>query len=185
MLSPGVFSETYVPTPAIQLYKGRSSFGGGNCDLEIFDPPGKIETDPSRLNTYQVIDVVLVCFSLADKQSFDSARARWWEETKFNKAFENKGILLVGLKSDLADWMSQNDPAGTLTPRSSNTSLGGIGRGEKKKNHIAQRLAARTWMVQVRREAQGFTKSLKADKYYETSARTLGSVVEDDATPMT
>lgn len=35
---------------------------------------------------------------------------------------------------------------------------------------------ARSWMVSVRREAQGFTKSLKADKYYETSARTLENV---------
>lgn len=52
----------------------------------------------------------------------------------------------MGLKSDVADWMSTNDPA------------------------------ARTWMVQMRREAQGFTKSLKADKYYETSARTLENV---------
>ena len=112
MLSPGVFNEAYIPTPAIQLYKGRSSFGGGNCDVEIFDPPGRIETDPSRLATYNVIDVVVVCFSLADKQSFDSARARWWEETKFNKQFEHKGILLVGLKSDLADWMVANDPTG-------------------------------------------------------------------------
>lgn len=36
--------------------------------------------------------------------------------------------------------------------------------------------SARTWMVQLRREAQGFCQALRADKYYETSARTLENV---------
>jgi len=57
--------------------------------------------DALRKMYYATVDLVLVLYSVADKDSLDSIESRWWPE--INQHCQNMPILLVGTKSDLTE----------------------------------------------------------------------------------
>lgn len=122
--------------------------------MELYDAPGHIaQSDPNRFATYASMDAFIVCFSLNDRYTFDDARTRWWEETKYiNPAASTKKatdgrkiyqiIMLVGTKLDLAE-------------------------------HKAQYPEGLHELVTLRREANDFSKLLHAERFIECSARVI------------
>ena len=61
------------------------------------------DTEPAdesrRTAAYQSADVVIICFSLVDKTSFNSVKTKWIKEVQQHCA--NTPVVLIGTKSDL------------------------------------------------------------------------------------
>ncbi|CCF56187.1 hypothetical protein KAFR_0A07530 [Kazachstania africana CBS 2517] len=80
--------------------------------LNLWDTAGQEEYDRLRPLSYPQTDIFLICFSVAESNSFKNVTEKWLPELKTNSNIENSEIfkksgkypiLLVGTKSDLRD----------------------------------------------------------------------------------
>ena len=73
---------------------------GKPVQLSIYDTAGQEEYDRLRPLAYNTdTDVVLMCFSLFDKASYDNVMLKWYPEIQHY--LPNRPIILVGTKLDL------------------------------------------------------------------------------------
>lgn len=66
--------------------------------LDLFDTSGDAEYDSLRQISYQNADVVLICFSLLSKTSFENAKLKWFKEV--HAICGDTPIILVGTQMD-------------------------------------------------------------------------------------
>ena len=94
------FPEEYEPT-VFDNYSCNVYADGKVVNLGLWDTAGQEDFDRLRPLSYPETDVFIVCFSLANANSFENARSKWVPEAR--RYCPNAKIVLCGCKSDLAD----------------------------------------------------------------------------------
>jgi small GTP-binding protein len=96
----GTFPTEYVPT-VCENYRKKVVRDDVEHSVQLWDTAGQEEMENVRQLSYSHTDVFIVCFSLADRVSFENIADKWVPELKRNCKLLH--ILLVGTKSDLRD----------------------------------------------------------------------------------
>jgi Ras-related C3 botulinum toxin substrate 1 len=69
--------------------------------LDLWDTCGQADSDCIRHHCYTFADVFVICFSLTDRVSFESARDKWYRQVERHSP--RVPIILVGTKLDLRE----------------------------------------------------------------------------------
>ncbi|ROL52004.1 Ras-related C3 botulinum toxin substrate 1 [Anabarilius grahami] len=96
----GAFPEVFVPT-VFENYSANETVDGNPVKLALWDTSGAEEYDRLRPLQYPQTDVVLICFSLVNPDSFGKVREKWFPEVRH--FCPNTPIILIGTKLDLRD----------------------------------------------------------------------------------
>jgi len=96
----GKFPEEYVPTVFENASK-NATFKGKSVTLRLYDTAGQEEYDRLRPLSYPGTNIVLLCFSVASRSTFDSISSKWAPEVRHY--LPRTPTILVGLKTDVRD----------------------------------------------------------------------------------
>jgi small GTP-binding protein len=105
----GSFPTEYVPT-VFENYKCKVTIGTKEHNIQLWDTAGQEELVNVRQLSYPNTDVFLMCFSVADKTSYDNIKSKWVDEIK--QYVKSPNLLLVGTKADLRDTSSVTQEQG-------------------------------------------------------------------------
>jgi len=94
------FPTDYVPT-VFENYTAQMKRDNENILLHLWDTAGQEDYDRLRPLSYPGADVVLLCFSLVNRQSYEAIREKWYPEV--NHYVPHIPHILVGTKMDLRD----------------------------------------------------------------------------------
>ncbi|KAH0785731.1 rac-like GTP-binding protein RAC2 [Histomonas meleagridis] len=94
----GWFPKDYIPYSINNYYKNLL-YNQDPVKLEIFDTNGDDIYDEIRRTTCTNVDVFIICFSLADRNSLSRVESKWIQEIR--NSHQNVPYVLVGLKKDL------------------------------------------------------------------------------------
>ncbi|CAL4241408.1 unnamed protein product [Meganyctiphanes norvegica] len=92
------FPEDYIPT-IFENYSKLLNIAGKVINLALWDTAGQEEYDHLRPLSYPQTDVIAICFSLANSNSLQNVRNKWYPEVK--QFCPVAKIILVGTKLDL------------------------------------------------------------------------------------
>lgn len=93
-----LFNSEYRPT-VFENYVADVQIGNQTIELSLWDTSGQEDYDRLRPIQYPETDVILICFSVVWRDSFDNVISRWWPEVKH--FCPGVPVLLIGTKSDL------------------------------------------------------------------------------------
>jgi len=99
------FPEDYVPT-VFENYTAQMNHNGQQILLHLWDTAGQEEYDRLRPLSYPGSDIVLLCFSLVHKHSYETIKDKWQPE--IHHYIANVPYLLVGTKLDLRQHLISN-----------------------------------------------------------------------------
>jgi len=99
------FPDKYVPT-VFENYTAQMKLKDQSILLHLWDTAGQEEYDRLRPLSYPGADVVLLCFSLVHKPSYEAIRIKWFPEIRHY--IPNVPYMLVGTKLDLREELSKN-----------------------------------------------------------------------------
>ncbi|KAH9489817.1 hypothetical protein Btru_036395 [Bulinus truncatus] len=102
----------YIPT-VFETEMMEVNTGKETVELVIFDTAGQEDYDRLRPFSYNDIDVVLICFSLADSDTLLNVMANWAPEIRYY--CKNAPVILVGNKKDLRDPECSSSSTNSLT----------------------------------------------------------------------
>lgn len=108
------FPESYFPT-IFENFISKISINGKIMELSLWDTAGQEDYDRLRPLSYPSSDMVIIGFSVTDREHFFAVRDKWFPE--INHFLPGVPKLLVGLKKDL-----RNDPAALEACRARNWS---------------------------------------------------------------
>lgn len=95
----GVFLDSeYVPT-VFENYTGTQDYRGSNYQLALWDTAGQEDYERLRPLSYPGTNVFLLCFSIANLNSYQNIISKWYPEIKEHAP--RVPFILVGTKSDL------------------------------------------------------------------------------------
>ncbi|KAH0794221.1 rho-related GTP-binding protein RhoA-D-like [Histomonas meleagridis] len=94
------FPEDYEPSIFENHHEMRNFQGKTYC-LHLWDTAGQEEYDRLRPMSYAKCDVVLICFSLDNKESLKNVVDKW--KLEIIEYCPKAAVILVGTKSDLWD----------------------------------------------------------------------------------
>jgi small GTP-binding protein len=97
------YDDSYIPT-IFDTYAANIMVDHKPISLGLWDTAGQEDYDRLRPLSYPRTDVFLVCFSLNNRNTFNSVKHKWIPE--INHYCPGTKWLLVGTKSDIRD----NDP---------------------------------------------------------------------------
>ncbi|XP_041495780.1 transforming protein RhoA-like isoform X1 [Microtus oregoni] len=100
VFSKDQFPEVYVPT-VFENYVADIEVDGKQVELALWDTAGQEDYDRLRPLSYPDTDVLLLCFSIGNPDSFGNIPQKWTPEIKH--FCPNVPIILVGSKKDLRD----------------------------------------------------------------------------------
>lgn len=90
----------YIPT-VFDNYGCHLTYKSQSYRLYLYDTNGQEDYEPIRALNYSNIDIILLCFSCVEPNSFLNIKNKWLPELrKYNLLYRAK-ILLIGTKSDL------------------------------------------------------------------------------------
>ena len=98
--SKGEIPSAYVPT-VFENFSHVMKYKNEDYILHLWDTAGQEEYDRLRPLSYSDSDVVLLCFSVNNKTSYDNISSKWQPEIKHY--VESAKTILVGLKVDLRE----------------------------------------------------------------------------------
>ena len=98
--STGKFPSDYVPT-VFENYTATLKQGSKNVLLHLWDTAGQEDYDRLRPLSYPGTDVVLLCFSVCNRNSYESVKEKWFPEVSHH--LPSTPFILVGTKTDLRD----------------------------------------------------------------------------------
>ena len=90
------FPEDQIP---LEHFSTNVEVNGREINLSIFKHPGQEEYDYRRAHNYAFSDVILICFNIADRTSFENVRSKWIHEVR--QHCTETPLILVGCKADL------------------------------------------------------------------------------------
>jgi small GTP-binding protein len=90
-------SHTYVDL--FTIYSTSLTRNGQEFNLKLFDTRGQKYYDSLRPLAYPLTKVILVCFSVIDRSSFENVSEKWLPEIKHY--CPHSPVILVGTKIDL------------------------------------------------------------------------------------
>ncbi len=102
----GKFPSQYLPT-VFENYTAQMQRGDDSILLHLWDTAGQEDYDRLRPLSYPGSDIVLLCFSLVNKASYEAVRDKWAPEV--HHYVPDIPHVLVGLKADLRD-AGEKDP---------------------------------------------------------------------------
>lgn len=91
----------YIAT-VFENYVGKAHVNGDEYSVGIFDSAGQHDYASLRQFTYEDSDVFVVCYSVVDRDSFESVKEFWVPEMKPNIR-RKKPVILVATQTDLRD----------------------------------------------------------------------------------
>eukprot|EP00092_Neocalanus_flemingeri_P103135 GFUD01131946.1.p1 GENE.GFUD01131946.1~~GFUD01131946.1.p1 ORF type:complete len:199 (-),score=47.02 GFUD01131946.1:114-710(-) len=94
----GSFPETYTPT----IFENTTKvveLNGKSLQLRLYDTAGQEEYERLRPLAYKDTDVVLMAFSIVNRDSFANIKNTWYPECQ--QHLKDSQIVLVGTKYDL------------------------------------------------------------------------------------
>ncbi|NXG10726.1 RHOF protein, partial [Sakesphorus luctuosus] len=94
----GDFPKLYVPT-VFEKYTASLQVAGKPVTIHLWDTAGQEDYDRLRPLSYSDANVVLMCFDVTDRSSFDNILTKWYPEV--NHFCKGVPVLLVGCKTDL------------------------------------------------------------------------------------
>uniref|UniRef100_A0A8D8Y9G7 Ras-related protein Rac1 n=2 Tax=Cacopsylla melanoneura TaxID=428564 RepID=A0A8D8Y9G7_9HEMI len=100
------FPTEYIPT-IWDGYKVTVMMGGKPIDLGLWDTAGQEEYDRIRPLSYPQSDLILICFSVVDPNSFKNVRNKWYPEV--SHFCPDVPFILVGTKIDLREDQEEID----------------------------------------------------------------------------
>jgi len=103
----GQFPEEYVPTVFENVAKDVT-YKGKTVTLRLYDTAGQEEYDRLRPLSYPGTNVVLLCFSVASRSTFESISSKWAPEVRHY--LPRTQTILVGLKTDIRDGEDDKRP---------------------------------------------------------------------------
>ncbi|KAI8972359.1 transforming protein RhoA-like protein [Pilobolus umbonatus] len=103
------FPEDYVPTVFETYISNVTLDSGKTIELSLWDTAGQEEYDRLRPLCYPETDVILACFAIDLRPSFENLKDRWIPE--MDHFLFNTPRVLVGTKSDLRN---KDIPASSL-----------------------------------------------------------------------
>lgn len=92
-------SENYVAT-VFDNFAGDVAVAGDKYTVSVFDTAGQQDYEGLRVFTYAQSDVIVVCYSAVDRESFNNVIDFWIPEIR-NYVSNNKPIILVATQGDL------------------------------------------------------------------------------------
>lgn len=97
----------YYISGVYDIYKTQVNIENRTININITDMlAGEEDYAKLRQLEYSQYDIILVCFSLVSSSSYENVKNKWINEIR---EFEpNKKVVLIGMKSDLRDDISQN-----------------------------------------------------------------------------
>ncbi|XP_050406790.1 ras-like GTP-binding protein RHO isoform X2 [Patella vulgata] len=98
VFSKNEFPEEHIPT-VFENYVADIFVDNQHVELALWDTAGQEEYDRLRPLSYSNNDVVLMCFSLDNKDSLDNVSEKWKPEV--SHYMPRVPIILVGTKKDL------------------------------------------------------------------------------------
>ncbi|XP_075441154.1 transforming protein RhoA-like [Ascaphus truei] len=98
MITKDVFLEVYIPN-VFENYVVDIAVDGKQVELALWDTAGQEDYDQLRPLSYPRTDVILMCFSIDNPDSFENITEKWTPEVKH--FCPNVPIILVGNKKDL------------------------------------------------------------------------------------
>jgi small GTP-binding protein len=96
----GRFPAEYVPT-IFENYNCKVSLNNTEHTVQLWDTAGQEDLVSVRQLSYPNTDVFLLCFSIADRTSFENVKNKWIDEIKMY--VPDPVCLLVGTKADLRE----------------------------------------------------------------------------------
>jgi small GTP-binding protein len=112
----GKFPSQYLPT-VFENYTAQMQRGDDSILLHLWDTAGQEDYDRLRPLSYPGSDIVLLCFSLVNKASYEAVRDKWAPEV--HHYVPDIPHVLVGLKADLRDAGEKDPNTGKHQPISS------------------------------------------------------------------
>jgi len=103
----GKFPEEYVPTVFENASKD-ATYKGKSVTLRLYDTAGQEEYDRLRPLSYPGTNIVLLCFSVASRSTFESISSKWAPEIRHY--LPRCPTILIGLKTDIRDDDSGSKP---------------------------------------------------------------------------
>ncbi|KAL3831904.1 hypothetical protein ACJMK2_023598 [Sinanodonta woodiana] len=97
----GTYTETYTPTGFDTYTTTYSVSDSFRIQMSIWDTTGDPTYDTVRPLSYKDTDLVIICFSINDPESFENVTSKWYLEVR--EHCPNQPVILVGCKSDLRD----------------------------------------------------------------------------------
>ncbi|XP_066853990.1 rho-related GTP-binding protein RhoD isoform X2 [Anser cygnoides] len=94
----GDFPKVYVPT-VFEKYTASFQVDGKPAKIHLWDTAGQEDYDRLRPLSYSDANVVLMCFDVTNRSSYDNILTKWYPEV--NHFCKGVPVLLVGCKTDL------------------------------------------------------------------------------------
>uniref|UniRef100_A0A8B9QND9 Rho-related GTP-binding protein RhoD n=1 Tax=Anas platyrhynchos TaxID=8839 RepID=A0A8B9QND9_ANAPL len=94
----GDFPKVYVPT-VFEKYTASFQVDGKPVKIHLWDTAGQEDYDRLRPLSYSDANVVLMCFDVTNRSSYDNILTKWYPEV--NHFCKGVPVLLVGCKTDL------------------------------------------------------------------------------------
>ncbi|XP_072193931.1 rho-related GTP-binding protein RhoD [Excalfactoria chinensis] len=94
----GDFPKVYVPT-VFEKYTASFRISGKPAKIHLWDTAGQEDYDRLRPLSYSDTNVVLICFDITSRSSYDNILTKWYPEV--NHFCKDVPVLLVGCKTDL------------------------------------------------------------------------------------
>eukprot|EP00727_Mastigamoeba_balamuthi_P007777 m51a1_g362 putative rho gtpase (223) ;mRNA; r:598394-599495 len=118
------FPEEYVPTVFENYVKTTSTPAHGELMMDLWDTAGQEDFDRLRPLSYPDSDIVLICFSLVNRRSFENVKDKWAPEIRHY--LPGAPWFLVGTKLDLRDAGNVDEVTNRVEPitKSEGESLG-------------------------------------------------------------
>jgi len=154
------FPTDYVPT-VFENYTAQMKRDDENILLHLWDTAGQEDYDRLRPLSYPGADVVLLCFSLVNKASYEAIREKWHPEV--SHYVPNIPHILVGTKVDLRD---------SQTPDPHTTEYEPISTAELEE--MAQQIKAAKCLEVSAKTRKGLDKVFKVAVNLVLEARGLG-----------